>query len=585
MNIVEFAGVPASPGLVIGRAALRRHAEPTVSELAVSEERVEEEVARFLSGRDRAGEQIEAIAGAALLSVGSEAAEVLEGHLELLRDSEIEAEAVALIRKERYNAARAAREIFERNARELEENENAYLRERAADLRDVASRLLRCILGCEAASFPELPDQAILLSRDLTPSETAQIDRRKVVGIVTETGGSTSHVAIMARSLGIPAVVGVAGITEEVRPGDTLVVDGGRGRVIVAPTEETLEVYRRKLGADRLTEEDLARLRRVPAATLDGHRVEICANIGSVRDLEDVLRGGTDGIGLFRTEFLFMDRERIPSEEEQLEAYRSVVSRMEGKPVILRTVDIGGDKELPYLRFPKEANPFLGWRAIRMCLDYPELLIPQLRACLRSSAFGKVRVLYPMIVSLEEVRSVKGMLAAAMEELRREGTAFDATLEQGIMVETPAAVLIADKLIDEVDFFSLGTNDLTQYLLAVDRGNQSIARLYQPLHPAVLRAIKSVVDVSHAAGKWTGVCGEMAGDGLTALLLVGLGVDELSMTANTLPRVKDMIRRSTRAHLAEVARRALELSSASEVLSLLEEELGGVGSKRGGGAA
>ena len=408
------------------------------------------------------------------------------------------------------------------------------------------------------------------MAYDLTPSETAQLNLEKVLGFITDIGGRTSHTSIMARSLELPAIVGTNDVTARVNTGDYLILDAVNNRVYVNPTQaeiDELKTLEAKLAEEKA---ELAKLKDLPAVTLDGHKVEVVANIGTIRDCEGAHRNGAEGVGLYRTEFLFMDRDQLPSEEEQFIAYKEVVEAMEGRLVVLRTMDIGGDKELPYLNLPKEMNPFLGWRAIRIALDRREILRAQLRAVLRASAFGKLAVMFPMIISVEEIRELKSVLETLKAELRAEGKAFDENIQVGVMVETPSAAVNAKFLAKEVDFFSIGTNDLTQYTLAVDRGNELISHLYNPMSPSVLGLIKQVIDASHAEGKWTGMCGELAGDERATLLLLGMGLDEFSMSAISVPRIKKLIRHVNYQEVKALADEALQKPTAAEIEQLIQ---------------
>ena len=455
----------------------------------------------------------------------------------------------------------------------LSEIDDEYLKERAGDIRDIGNRLIKNILGMKVVDLGEIDEEAILVAYDLTPSETAQLNLDKVLGFITDIGGRTSHTSIMARSLELPAIVGTNDVTEKVKTGDYLILDAINNAVYVNPSREDIERLK-KLEAQLAEEKaELAKLKDLPALTLDGHRVDVVANIGTIRDCEGADRNGAEGVGLYRTEFLFMDRDQLPSEEEQFIAYKEVVEAMNGRIVILRTMDIGGDKELPYLDLPKEMNPFLGWRAIRIALDRRQILHDQLRAVLRASAFGKLAVMFPMIISVEEIRELKSEIEVLKQELRDEGKAFDENIQIGVMVETPAAAVNARFLAKEVDFFSIGTNDLTQYTLAVDRGNEMISHLYNPLSPAVLNLIKQVIDASHAEGKWTGMCGELAGDEKATLLLLGMGLDEFSMSAISIPRIKKLIRNVNFHDAKELADSALQKPTAVEIEQLVADFL------------
>ncbi len=570
----EHVGVVASPGIVVGKAFVYKQKDITISQGTIQSAEVDAERELFFSSRTRAEAELAEIQEKALKNLGEEEAEIFEGHREIILDEDLEEEILTLIEKELYPADRAVEQVFEENAKEMESLDNPYMQERAADIRDIGRRLLYAIKGVELTSLESLSEPVIVIAPDLTPSDTAQMDRSRVLGFATEQGGTTSHVAIMAKCMELPALVGMGEFTDTLASGDTIILDaspgGNPGKLIIHPSEPCLEEYNRRIEQFKKEQEELYKLKDLPGETTDGHRVDLCANICISQDMEGACNYGADGVGLYRTEFLFMDRKELPSEEEQFLAYKGVAEAMHGKGVIIRTLDIGGDKEIAYLDFPKEENPFLGWRGIRMCLDKPEILTTQLRAILRASVYGKLRIMYPMIIGLEEVRQLNRVLDGVKEELLAEQIPFDTEIEVGVMIETPAAAAIADALIEEVDFFSIGTNDLTQYTLAVDRGNKKIAHLYQPFHPAVLRLIKGVIDASHRAGKWTGMCGELAGDERATRFLVGMGLDEFSMSAASIGRIKAIIRESNMADLQDFAATILAKGSVSDILQEIE---------------
>ncbi len=566
-----ISGILVSPGIAFGKALLLKEDEIVIDRKKIAPDNVDQEVERFLSGRAKASAQLETIKTKAGETFGEEKEAIFEGHIMLLEDEELEQEIIALIKDDKSTADAAAYSVIEGQAKALEELDDEYLKERAADVRDIGKRLLRNILGMPIIDLGSIQDEVILVATDLTPSETAQLNLNKVLGFITDLGGRTSHTSIMARSLELPAIVGTSDVTKQVKNGDYLILDAVNNKIYVNPTHEVIE----ELKADQhqyISEKDeLAKLKDLPAITLDGHQVEVCANIGTVRDIAGAERNGAEGVGLYRTEFLFMDRESLPTEEEQFHAYKAVAEAMGSQAVIVRTMDIGGDKELPYMNLPKEENPFLGWRAIRICLDRKEILHDQLRAILRASAFGKLRIMFPMVISVEEVRELNGELELLKGQLRQESKAFDESIEVGVMVETPAAAVIAHHLAKEVDFFSIGTNDLTQYTLAVDRGNELISHLYNPMSPSVLSLIKQVIDASHAAGKWTGMCGELAGDERATLLLLGMGLDEFSMSAISIPRIKKIIRNTNFEDVKALAEEALAQPTAQELMNLVNK--------------
>ena len=568
-----ISGILASPGIAFGKALVLKEEKIVLDTQKITGDQIDEEIARFYEGRALAVEQLNSIRERALISLGEEKAAIFDGHLMILEDEELEEEILDYLRSNKVNAAVAASKIIDQQVTMLLEIDDEYLKERAGDIRDIGNRLIKNILGMYIVDLGDIQEESILVAYDLTPSETAQLNLEKVLGVVTDIGGRTSHTSIMARSLELPAIVGTNNVTELVNTGDYLILDAINNQVYINPTQSQIDEL--KTLEAKISEEkaELAKLKDLPAITLDGHKVDVVANIGTIRDCEGADRNGAEGIGLYRTEFLFMDREQLPTEEEQFIAYKEVVEAMNGRLTVLRTMDIGGDKELPYLDLPKEMNPFLGWRAIRIALDRREILNAQLRAVLRASAFGKLAVMFPMIISVEEIRELKSVIETLKAELRAEGKAFDENIQVGVMVETPSAAVNAKFLAKEVDFFSIGTNDLTQYTLAVDRGNELISHLYNPMHPSVLGLIKQVIDASHAEGKWTGMCGELAGDERATLLLLGMGLDEFSMSAISVPRIKKLIRNVNFQDAKALANAALQKPTASEIDQLIEEFL------------
>ncbi|MGC6406118.1 phosphoenolpyruvate-protein phosphotransferase PtsI [Bisgaard Taxon 45] len=568
-----ISGIPASPGIVFGKALVLKEEKIVLDIQKISESQIDSEIARFYQGRNAAIEQLSAIRDRAAKNLGEEKAAIFEGHLMILEDEELESEIIDYLRANNVNAGVAASKIIDQQVAMLSEIDDEYLRERAGDIRDIGNRLIKNILGMHIVDLGDINEEAILVAYDLTPSETAQLNLDNVLGFITDIGGRTSHTSIMARSLELPAIVGTNDVTSQVNTGDYLILDAVNNEVYVNPSQD--DIARLKGLQQKLLEEkaELAKLKDLPALTLDGHRVDVVANIGTIRDVEGADRNGAEGVGLYRTEFLFMDRDQLPTEEEQFIAYKEVVEAMNGRIVILRTMDIGGDKELPYLNLPKEMNPFLGWRAIRIALDRREILHDQLRAVLRASAFGKLAVMFPMIISVEEIRELKSVIESLKQALRAEGKAFDENIQIGVMVETPSAAVNAKFLAKEVDFFSIGTNDLTQYTLAVDRGNELISHLYNPMSPSVLSLIKQVIDASHAEGKWTGMCGELAGDEKAAVLLLGMGLDEFSMSAISVPRIKKLIRNVNYEDTKALAMKALQQPTAAEIEQLVEDFL------------
>lgn len=564
-------GIAASPGIEIGKAHVVKHEQVVINTSPIKKEDIGKEIKKLEDALTTTKLQLEKIKEKAQKELGSEKAKIFDAQLMVLEDPVFINEIKSKIESELITADNAVSQVVNSYIAEFGSAKDEYLKERAADIKDIGERLIKNILGISVDAF-SLEQEAIIIAKDLTPSDTAQMDKEKVKAFATDMGGRTSHTAIMARSLEIPAVVGLKDATQKIKTGDTVIIDGNEGAVYVNPDEETAKRYE-KLKQDYLNKvKELKQLKDLPAETSDNaKRVEISANIGTPKDVKGALENGAEGVGLYRTEFLYMDRQSLPTEEEQFDAYRQVVEKMAPRPIIIRTLDIGGDKKLPYLNMPDELNPFLGWRAIRICLDRPDILKTQLKAILRASAYGKARIMYPMISGVDEVRRANKILDEAKAELYAEGKDFDEDIEVGIMVEIPSAAVTADILAKEVDFFSIGTNDLIQYTLAVDRMNEHISYLYEPFHPAVLRLIKNVIDSSHKEGKWTGMCGEMAGDPLAAPILLGMGLDEFSMSASSIPKVKKIIRLLTYDEAKEIAGKALSMSEPADIRAMVKK--------------
>ncbi|MCY6483454.1 phosphoenolpyruvate--protein phosphotransferase [Clostridium aestuarii] len=532
-------GIAASKGYAIGRVVIKEDAEIIIVETKITD--LESEKARLKKALEISREQLTKIKEKAEVELGAAKAAVFESHMMLLDDPEFTGAVEMNIESNMVNAEKALSDIIDMYMGIFAAMEDEYMKERAADVKDVGNRILANLAGKAGLGFEDLDKNTIVVAHDLTPSDTAQLDKSKVIGFLTNIGGRTSHSAIMARTLEIPAVVGLNDITKCVKDGDNIVLDGEEGLAIVNPDEATIAQYEEKKVAYEKEKEELKKLINVKTVTKAGKRVEVAGNIGKAKDIHQVLENGGDGVGLFRTEFLYMDRDDMPTEEEQFEAYKYVGEKSEGKPIVIRTLDIGGDKKLPYLPLPEEMNPFLGYRAIRLCLDRKDIFKIQLRALLRASAYGNIKIMFPMISSLEEFLASKEILNECMDELRGEGKAFNADLEVGMMVEIPAAAICADELAKYVDFFSIGTNDLIQYTLAADRMNEKISYLYKPNHPAVLRLIKMTIDAAHKEGKWCGMCGEVAGDESMIPTLVEYGLDEFSMSATSILKAKQVI--------------------------------------------
>jgi phosphotransferase system enzyme I (PtsI) len=566
-----ISGILASPGIAFAKALVLKEQQIVINQSKIKDTQVDSEISRFYDARTKSAQQLEAIKTMAGKTFGAEKEAIFEGHIMLLEDEELEQDILALVRDEHFSVDRAIHQAIEQYAAMMAELDDPYLRERATDFRDIGTRLVKNVLGMEIVNLSTIAEEVILVAKDLTPSETAQINLNYVRGFVTDIGGRTSHTSIMARSLELPAIVGTNDVTSQVQNGDFIVLDAIHNQVHVNPDNSVISKAKADQEKFLAEKTELAKLRELPATTPDGHKVEVCANIGTLKDVDGAHRNGAEGVGLYRTEFLFMDRDALPTEDEQFEAYKEVAQAMPDKAIIVRTMDIGGDKELPYMHFPKEMNPFLGWRAVRIFFDRKDIMHAQLRAILRASVYGKLRIMFPMIIGVEEFRALKDELALLKDQLRAENKPFDENIEVGIMVETPAAAVMARHLAKDADFFSIGTNDLTQYTLAVDRGNEMISRLYNPLSPAVLNLIKQVIDASHAEGKWTGMCGELAGDERATVLLLGMGLDEYSMSAISLPRVKQLIRNTRFADAKALADKALAAATAAEVEAIVED--------------
>ncbi|MBE6071606.1 MAG: phosphoenolpyruvate--protein phosphotransferase [Clostridium butyricum] len=532
-------GIAASKGYAIGKVFLHVDEEIVVTDAKITD--VDAEKIKMQKALDDSKAQLEAIKVKAATEMGAEKAEVFEAHITLLDDPEFTGAMMSEIENNNLNGLKAIENVTNTFVAIFESMDNEYMRERAADIKDVSKRILSNFAGKGGDSLAITENNTVVVAHDLTPSDTAGLDRSKVVGFITNIGGRTSHAAIMARTLEIPAVLGLGDITDSVKNGDTVIVDGLTGDVIINPSDDVLAEYESKKEKFRQEQEELKKLIDVKTTTKSGRRIEVCGNIGKPEDVLGVLANGGDGIGLFRTEFLYMDRDNAPSEDEQFESYKFVLEKMEGKQVVIRTLDIGGDKTLPYLPLPKEMNPFLGYRAIRLCLDRKEIFKVQLRALLRASVFGKLAVMFPMISGLQEFEQAKEVVEECKAELKAEGKAYSEDIQWGIMVEIPAAAVYADELAKYVDFFSIGTNDLIQYTLAADRMSEKVSYLYNPMHPAVLRLIKMTIDGAHKHGKWVGMCGEMAGDEAAIPTLVEYGLDEFSMSATSILNAKKIM--------------------------------------------
>lgn len=562
-------GIAASSGIAIAKAY--RLVEPDLSFDKKTIDNVDSEIERFDAAINQSKKELEVIRDNAKVNLGADKAAIFEAHLLVLSDPELLTPVKDKVNSEKVNSEYALKETADMFVAMFEAMDNEYMRERAADIRDVTKRVLSHLLGVKIVNPSLISEEVIVVAEDLTPSDTAQLNRQFVKGFTTDIGGRTSHSAIMARSMEIPAVVGTKTATKDIENGDLIIVDGLKGQVHINPTGELVEQYKQENEAYEAQKVEWAKLKNEKTYTSDGHQVELVANIGTPNDLTGVLNNGGEGVGLYRTEFLYMGREQLPTEEEQFESYKAVLEGLKGKPVVVRTLDIGGDKELPYLNLPKEMNPFLGFRAIRLCLEEQDIFRTQLRALLRASTFGNLKIMFPMIATIAEFRHAKAILEEERTKLINEGVTVSEEIEVGIMVEIPSTAVLADQFAKEVDFFSIGTNDLIQYTLAADRMNERVSYLYQPYNPSILRLVKMVIDASHNEGKWTGMCGEMAGDETAIPILLGLGLDEFSMSATSILKARSQIRKLSKAEMEEMAVKALQLSTTEEVVEMVKE--------------
>ncbi|AKG85141.1 phosphoenolpyruvate--protein phosphotransferase [Listeria monocytogenes] len=565
----ELKGIAASDGIAIAKAYLL--VEPDLSYEKIEVTDVESEVKRFESALEVSRTELSMIREKAAKDLGEDKAQIFDAHLLVLNDPELTGPIEESIKNSKTNAETALQETTDMFIGMFESMDNEYMRERAADIKDVRKRVLSHLLGVTIPNPALIDEEVVVVAADLTPSDTAQLNRNFVKGFVTDIGGRTSHSAIMARSLEIPAVVGTKEVTASVAKNDIVIIDGLEGNVIIHPTEEQIAHYEKIKSDFALQQAEWDKLKNEKTVSKDGVHVELAANIGTPNDLEGVISNGGEAVGLYRTEFLYMGRDNFPTEEEQFEAYKAVVSGMDGKSVVVRTLDIGGDKTLPYLELPEEMNPFLGFRAIRLCFANEELFRTQLRALLRASVYGNLKIMFPMIATVNEFRQARDILLDEKAKLKAAGTEVSDSIELGIMIEIPAAAVLADQFAKEVDFFSIGTNDLIQYTMAADRMNERVSYLYQPYNPSILRLVKMVIDASHKEGKWTGMCGEMAGDQTAVPLLLGLGLDEFSMSASSILKSRSLIKRLDQSEMVKLAEEALNKSTAEEVVELVEK--------------
>lgn len=563
-------GVPASPGVVIGRAFVLKTEALSIPKYKISQKNVPLEIKRYMDSLGLTRQELIGIQKKVEKEMGESYPDIFSAHLLILDDPVLRGATIKSIENDNINAEHAVSQVLDRIGKTFSHIEDSYLRERAQDFKDVGKRILKNLMGKKEKTLSNLRDKVIIVAHDLAPSETALMDKKKVLGFATDIGGRTSHTTIMARSLTIPAVVGLGDVTQRAESGDTIILDGNQGITIVNPRKSTLERYSRIKKRLIFLERKLDKLKNSLAQTTDGHRIKLMANIELPKEVALLDKYGAEGIGLYRTEFFFLNREDFPSEEEQFQAYKYAAEKVSPHPVVIRTLDLGGDKFASHLETPKEINPFLGWRAIRFCLARPDIFKTQLRAILRASIYGNVSVMYPLISTLQELRQANKILDGVKEELKKEKKRFSKDIKIGAMIETPSAAITSDLLAEEVDFFSIGTNDLIQYAMAADRINEKIAYLYQPASPAVLRFIKHIVDSGHRKGVRVAICGEIAGDIHLTLILLGLGVDELSMGPVAIPEVKQIIRSVSIEEARRITEKALSFDSTEKVVNYLK---------------
>lgn len=565
-----YKGTGASPGIALGNALVIEHSELNIEKRNI--ENIEAEIEKLQSAVETSRIELEKVKERAKVELGEHEAEIFEAHLLVLADPELIDQTISKIKDEKVNADFALNEVKDMFVSIFEAMDNEYMRERAADIKDVTNRVLRHILGVKVVDLSALDEEVILIAHDLTPSDTATMNKKMVLGFLTNIGGRTSHTAIMARTLEIAAIVGLNDATDQIKDGDFIVFNGETGEVIINPDEETINQYRKLKAKHDEEKEALKQLIGKASSTLDERHVELAGNIGSPNDLDGLLKNDAEGVGLYRTEFLYMDKEDdFPTEQEQYEAYKAVLEGMNGKPIVIRTLDIGGDKELKYFKMDEEMNPFLGYRAIRLCLDRVDIFKTQLRALYRASVHGKLRIMFPMISSLEELLKAKEVIREVLSELDSEGIKYSHEVEVGMMIEIPSAAVISDILAKHVDFFSIGTNDLIQYTCAVDRMNQKISYLYNQFNPAVLRLIKMVIDNAHKEGKWVGMCGESAGDKRMIPILLGMGLDEFSMSPISILPARKFITSVNYSDMKKFADEVLTMGTAEEIKAYVDK--------------
>ncbi|MFQ5675426.1 MAG: phosphoenolpyruvate--protein phosphotransferase [bacterium] len=558
-------GVPASPGIAISKVFKLSGESIKVDSTTIDSANVDSEVEKFVSAIEKSKSELKTLQNRVANRIGQENAKIFDVHQLLLEDSVLIEETITSIKAENKSAELAFYEIMQKYQDTLDNSSEQYFQSRSSDLRDVKKRVIKHIRGDRTNHLNKLSGSAVVVARELTPSDTVMLDRRKVLGFATDLGGRTSHAAIMARSMDVPAIVGLRRVYNLVNQDDRIIIDGIEGKVLIKPDEQTIKYYRRLQEKYYDTERKLEQVRELKCVTLDGKEIELSANLEFSDEIDSVKFHGARGVGLYRTDYIYLARNELPTEEEQFEEYSKFVKKISPDPVIVRTMDLGGDKLPKSIVIPPQENPFLGWRAIRISLERKDIFNTQLRAILRASAFGNAKILFPMISGLDELRECRNLLEKAKAELKKEKIAFDENIEVGVIIEVPSAAVIADKIAREVDFLSIGTNDLVQYLLAVDRGNERIAYLYQHLHPAILRMLKHIITAGHQEGAWVGMCGEMAGDPLSTLILLGLDLDEFSVSPRSVSEVKKIIRSVEYREAVRVANKVLEFEKASEV--------------------
>ena len=573
MNEIVLRGIPASPGIKIGQAYLLGQEDYVVLKRSVSEKQIPFEVSRFEDALINTRREILDLQNKVAEGMGTEHAEIFDAHLLVIEDRMLIEEVITRVKKEKLAIDYVFYQVLKRYADVFSKVEDEYLKERISDINDVGRRVLRHLLGKKSKGLEGISSSVIVVAHDLSPSDTATMHHKNIAGFITDIGGKTSHTAIMAKSIEIPAVVGLEIATSQIKDGNTVIIDGNSGLVIVNPRHETLNKYQRKKEKIEGLSKVYITLKDLPAVTLDGREVKLAANIELPEEIPLVQEHGVHSIGLYRTEFFYMNRRDLPSEEEQFKAYKYVAEAMKPHSVIIRTLDLGGDKFLSQLQIPHDMTPFLGWRAIRFCLARPDIFKAQLRAILRASMYGNLKIMYPMISGVEELKQANKLLEDSKKELRAKKLTYKDDIKVGVMIEVPSAALTCDILSKEAAFFSIGTNDLIQYSLAVDRTNEKVAYLYEPLHPAVLRLIKNIINAGHKAGIWVGMCGEMSGEPAFVLLLLGLGLDEFSMPASAVPRIKQIIRAVTIKQAEVIAQEALSLSEGKDVEKFAKEQL------------